>query len=128
MRCLLDTHALAWWLLDLPRLGSIARQTIAAADNDIYVSAVSAFEIATKHRLGKWREMAALVNDFDVILRKERFEYFPISVAHAFLAGRMPMTHGDPFDRILAAQCQLENLSLITIDAAFGEFGIDTIW
>jgi PIN domain nuclease of toxin-antitoxin system len=68
MRYLLDTHALAWWLLDLPRLGSGAREAIVAEESDIFVSAVSAFEIATKFRLGKWPEMAELMNDFTGIL------------------------------------------------------------
>jgi len=128
MRCLLDTHALAWWLLDLPRLGAGARKVMEAAENEIFVSAVSAFEIATKYRLGKWPDITELVTDFEAILRAERFNHLPISVAHAFFAGQMPATHKDPFDRILAAQCKLENLSLITVDAAFGAFGIDTIW
>jgi PIN domain nuclease of toxin-antitoxin system len=128
MRYLLDTHALAWWLLDLPRLGSSARAAIVAEESDIFVSAVSAFEIATKFRLGKWPEMAELVNDFTGILEKERFTHLAVSVPHAFLAGHIPAAHKDPFDRMLAGQCRLENLSLITIDAAFGEFGIDTIW
>ena len=127
MRYLLDTHALAWWLLDLPRLGAGAREAIAEAENEIFVSAVSAFEIATKYRLGKWPEIAELVKDFEEILKKERFKHLTVSVEHAFLAGHIPAAHKDPFDRILAAQCRLENLSLITIDAAFGEFGIDTI-
>ncbi len=128
MKYLLDTHALAWWLLDLPRLGPNARTAISSPENAIFVSAVSAFEIATKHRHGKWPEMEPLVADFEGVLRAERFAHLPISIPQAFLAGHMPGTHRDPFDRMLAAQCKLENLSLISVDPAFREFGIDIVW
>ncbi|WJH42322.1 type II toxin-antitoxin system VapC family toxin [Aliirhizobium terrae] len=88
-----------------------ARAAITDPENDIYVSPVSAFEIALKHRLGKWSETAQFLDTFEANLASEHFIPIPISMAHAKLAGEIPGHHRDPFDRLLAAQCRLENLS-----------------
>lgn len=128
MKYLLDTHALVWWLLDDKRLSRPARTVIANSDNEIIASAVSAFEIATKHRLGKWPEVAPLSIDFEKYAIAERFSLLPIAPSHALLAGRLPGEHKDPFDRLLAAQANIDALVLITADPAFAGFDIDRLW
>lgn len=111
MRLLLDTHALVWWWTDDKRLPAVARSAIASSDNAVLVSAASAWEIATKHRLGKWPEVAALLEGFDTSLRRSRFTSLPITHKHARLAGTLDGEHRDPFDRMLLAQARLEELA-----------------
>jgi PIN domain nuclease of toxin-antitoxin system len=128
MRFLLDTHVLAWWLFDDAKLRAGPASAIADPENEILVSAISAFEVTTKYRLGKWPEMATLVTDFEVIVMAERFSFLPIATTHALLAGRLPGEHKDPFDRLLAAQAKLESLVLISADAALDSFGVERFW
>ena len=128
MRLLLDTSALAYWVLDAAQLGLLARQVIADADNEVWVSAVSAFEIATKHRSGKWDDIAGFLKSFEQEVAINRFNALPISTAHALLAGMMPGEHRDPFDRLLAAQAELEGMRLVSHDKKFAEFGVEVIW
>lgn len=128
MRLLLDTHALVWWWTDDKRLPGAARAAIASPDNQVLVSAASAWEIATKHRLGKWPEVAALLDGFDANLRRSRFTSLPISHEHARLAGTLDGDHRDPFDRMLLAQARLENMALVSGDAAFRGFGATVLW
>lgn len=128
MRLLLDTHALVWWWTDDRRLTGPARAAIAAADNAVLVSAASAWEIATKHRLGKWPEVATLLEGFDANLRRSRFASLPISHEHARLAGSLDGEHRDPFDRMLLAQARLEKLTIVTGDSVFAQYGAAVIW
>jgi PIN domain nuclease of toxin-antitoxin system len=128
MKLLLDTHALVWWLFDDPRLGRKSRALIADRDNSVSASAVSAFEIATKHRIGKWPEVAIIARDFGALVAAENFDLLDVTPAHALLAGSMPGLHKDPFDRILAAQAKLESLTLVTADAAFQSFELELVW
>lgn len=128
MRCLLDTHALLWWFFDDPKLSVPARETIAEAENDILVSAASAWEIATKHRIGKLPEAKAVVQELSTYIRRARFTELAISVEHALLAGNLPGPHRDPFDRMLIAQARALNSPLITIDPIFHDYGVSVIW
>lgn len=96
MRCLLDTHALLWWFFDDPKLSPRARETIAKPENEILVSAASAWEISTKHRIGKLPEAGDIVSQFPAYLRKARFTAPNVSVDHALLAGSLPGPHRDP--------------------------------
>lgn len=128
MRLLLDTHALLWWLSDDPALSSVARKLIARANNTILVSAASAWEIATKFRLGKLPDAADLVADFSGYLTRERFEGLPISVEHSARAGLLPGPHQDPFDRMLIAQAQAENIPVVSNDSAFDGYSVRRLW
>jgi PIN domain nuclease of toxin-antitoxin system len=121
-RILLDTHVLLWWLIDSPKLGVTAREAIAAADNVVYVSAASIWEIAIKKSLGKLRAP----DNFDHILEQEGFEELPVSVYHAEQAGGLPAHHRDPFDRMLIAQAQAEGLLLLSQDKQISAYGIRT--
>lgn len=128
MRLLLDTHALLWWFTDDPRLSRVARDTIANEANAILVSAASAWEIATKHRLGKLNEAADAVHRFDELIAADGFEHLPITHFHSLKAGSYTIERRDPFDRMLAAQSELESLPLVTCDPALALFDIQRIW
>ncbi len=125
---LLDTHALLWWLIDSPKLSTPARNAIADQDNKVLVSSASAWEIATKYRLGKLPEAEALMDNFEHTLRRERFESLNITMTHARTSGMLPGIHRDPFDRMLIAQAQLENLILVSNEALFEQFGVRRVW
>ena len=128
MRALLDTHALLWWLSDDPALSKPARKFIAETKNTVIVSAASAWEIATKVRLGKLATAAELAADFVGIVGREGFELLPISPDHAIRAGLLPGPHRDPFDRMLIAQAQAEGVPLVTNELVFDAYGIRRIW
>ena len=124
MSLLLDTHALLWWLSDDPALKAEARQAIGQASNTIYVSAASAWEISIKKALGK----LDAPNDLHGALLANHFEALPITTGHATSAGQLPRHHDDPFDRMLIAQAQAEQLTLVTHDTIFRPYGIPVIW
>ena len=128
MRLLLDTHALLWTLDDNPKLSSAARAAIADGANEMLISSVSAFEIATKYRIGKLPEFAAIARDFPAILTK--LDHTPLSVdmVHAALAGALDHPHGDPFDRLLIAQALVERVPIVSSEKLFDAFGVERIW
>jgi PIN domain nuclease of toxin-antitoxin system len=128
VKLLLDTHAVVWWWLDDPRLTATARAAIAATGNTVCVSAASAWEIATKNRLGKWPDVERIVDEFPSLLRRSRFAPLAISVEHARLAGMLAGSHRDPFDRMLIAQSREEQAALVTADPALRDFGVPVIW
>ncbi len=128
MRALLDTHALLWWLADDPALSKSARKFIAETRNTAIVSAASAWEIATKFRLGKLASAAKLAADFVGYLEREGFELLPILPDHAIRAGLLPGPHKDPFDRMLIAQAQAEGLPIVTNETVFDAYGVRRIW
>ena len=129
MRILLDTHALIWWLTDNNRqLSEVARNAISDESNDIFVSAITAFEITTKHRLGKLAATNAFVGDVGAAIANEGFAELPLSLADAARAGALPGHHRDPFDRILIAQALTNNLTLISNESRFDSYGIQRLW
>lgn len=116
---LLDTHILLWWLFNDPKLDKTCHNIIKDPRNSIFVSSASAWEIATKHRLGKLPEAAELLQKYPQTLEQARFLELSITAAHALRAGTLPIAHRDPFDRMLIAQAELENLPILTHDPAF---------
>jgi PIN domain nuclease of toxin-antitoxin system len=128
VRVLLDTHALLWWLSDDLALSGSARRHVANTDNAIIVSAASAWEIATKVRLGKLVSAVELASDFMGYLEREGFETLSISPDHAIRAGLLPAWHKDPFDRMLIAQAQADSLPVVSNDEVFDEYGVRRIW
>jgi PIN domain nuclease of toxin-antitoxin system len=119
MNYLIDTHILLWWLFDDPTLDTECRDIIRSSDNRILVSSVSAWEIATKYRIGKLPEAKQLVEEYAQILQQAKFIELVTTSAHALRAGSIPISHRDPFDRMLMAQAELEDLPIITYDEAF---------
>jgi PIN domain nuclease of toxin-antitoxin system len=128
MRLLLDTHTLIWWLTEDSSLPASARRLIASRNHDVIVSAVSAWEIATKVRLGRLDTAADLARDFSAYLALERFESLSISIEHGIRAGSLPGAHKDPFDRMLVAQAQIENLAIVSNDVALDGYGVSRVW
>lgn len=128
MRALLDTHALVWWLQGDRRISSGARRLLGDARNEIFVSAVTAWEIATKVRIGKLQIDLPFVIDLPGEIVRLGYLSLPISLAHGHRAGRLDAAHRDPFDRMLAAQSLIEDLALVTVDPHFRQFGVTTIW
>ena len=118
-RYLIDTHILLWWIFNDPKLNQNSRRIIQNPSNKILVSSASAWEIATKHRIGKLPEAKELLEDYDGILQKARFDQLSITTAHALRAGLLPIQHRDPFDRMIMAQGELEQITVITYDPAF---------
>ncbi len=128
MRILLDTHVLLWWLFDDDTLSQPARSAIANPENEVLVSSASAWEIATKHRLGKLDEAREVVRDLPGLLRRARFQVLPIVLEHALRAGSLPDVHRDPIDRMLVAQSQLEELVLVSSDRVLKKYKVDILW
>lgn len=128
MRYLLDTHTLLWWLTNDPQLSPLAGTLIADEGNTILVSAASAWEIATKHRLGKRPVAGEAIQRFNELIEADGFEHLQMTYLHALRAGTYPPDHRDPFDRMLAAQSALESAPLISRDPAFAFFGTQVVW
>jgi len=128
MKLLLDTHALLWWLVDDARLSARVRGVIADEHNEVLVSAASAWEIATKHRLGKLPLAGNLMPSYVSLIGEEGFQHLPVTPAHALRAGSYAVNHADPFDRMLAAQAEMDGMSLVTVDPAFAAFPVNIFW
>ena len=128
MRLLLDTHALLWWLDGDRSLTRRARTAIADEENVICVSAASAWEITTKFRLGKLPGAGAVAADVVGSVASQGFSPLDITLLHAQRAGRLPGAHRDPFDRMLIAQAQLDDLVLVSNEAVFDAYGVSRLW
>ncbi len=128
MKALLDTHALIWWFTSNPQLSDEVRRVIADPSNDILVSAATAWEIATKFRIGKLAITETFAPTFPDFLQRYHFRPLAITVRHAHRAGLLEGDHKDPFDRMLAAQALSEAIPLISCDPVFDTFGVRVIW
>ena len=128
MRLLVDTHALIWWMTADSRLSDSARKLIAHKSHTVLVSAASAWEIATKVRLGKLSIAAGFADDFEGDLAREGFETLAVSVEHGLRAGLLPGPHRDPFDRMLIAQAQAGHLAIVSNDRVFDRYGVRRLW
>jgi PIN domain nuclease of toxin-antitoxin system len=128
VRYLLDTHALLWFVSGDPAMSERARALVASEKHTILASAASAWEIATKHRLGKLPEAQLLATNFADAVTGLGFDVLPISAEAAQVAGGWRVPHRDPFDRMLAAQSRLEAAPIITDDDGFAVFGVETVW
>jgi PIN domain nuclease of toxin-antitoxin system len=126
MTVLLDSHTFFWWVTDNPRL---SRRAHAAIENGaVHVSAVVAWEISAKVRTGKWPDASLLWERFFDVMERDNFSPLPLTLEHAHWAGSLEWSHRDPFDRMLAAQAQIEKLALVTADPVFRGFAVETIW
>ncbi|CAK0770315.1 Type II toxin-antitoxin system VapC family toxin [Gammaproteobacteria bacterium] len=128
MNLLLDTHALLWWFTNDPRLSSKVRNYLLDENNPVFVSAASAWEIATKQRIGKLNGLPEVAKRFAELVAADGFIHLPVTYPHVLLAGSYAQAHRDPFDRMLAAQSYLEGLTLATCDPAFAAFECHTVW
>ena len=128
MRLLLDTHALIWWLTDSRRLNRMVRRAIYDPANEKLISAASAWEIATKHRLGKLPEAETVVPDLPGTIADQGFSELPITVDDAMRAGQLAGHHTDPFDRMLIAQALARNIPLVSNEQVFDRYGVRRLW
>jgi PIN domain nuclease of toxin-antitoxin system len=124
VRFLLDTHALLWWLSDHKSLTTKAAAAVKDGRNTIFVSAATAWEISIKRALGKLKAPDGL----EETLEFNRFHQLPISIRHGLVAGNLPRYHDDPFDRMLIAQAQTEQLTIITHDVRMEQYGVSILW
>jgi len=126
---LLDTVAFIFWHADSPRLSVSARRALLEAPQRvIYVSAASAFEIATKVRLGKLTVPPAILNDFAYVVEADGFRLLDIDAASAIRAGQLASLHRDPFDRLIGAQALALEGAVVTNDEAFADLGVEVFW
>ena len=123
MRLLLDTHVFLWWRADDRRLGSTARAAIAEADV-VFVSAATAWEAGIKAALGRLR----FPDTIEAGVEDSGFEKLSITLAHAERAARLPKHHADPFDRMLVAQAEIEDLTIVTNDRALAAYASEIVW
>ena len=125
MKLLLDSHTYLWWLEDHPKLSPAARAALADPANVVLVSAASIWEIEIKRAIGRLD-----AGDADLVseIAANRFMELPVQARHAAAAARLPNHHGDPFDRLLIAQAQLEGLICVTRGRAFQDYGTATLW
>jgi PIN domain nuclease of toxin-antitoxin system len=128
VQLLLDTRALIWWLIGDPALSAAARAGIADSDNAVFISAASAWEIATKFRIGKLPQGAALIAKLPETLVSQGFTGLAITLEHGRAAGSLPGPHRDPFDRMLIAQAMLADLVLVSNEAVFDRYGVRRLW
>ncbi len=128
MKILLDTHALLWWALDAPELGHAARRLIRDPHSQVFVSAATGWEIATKVRLGKLPSAEALVPRLVGYLTDQAFTPLPVTLEHGLRAGSFRHEHRDPFDRMLIAQSLIEGMILASNETSFDALGVTRIW
>jgi PIN domain nuclease of toxin-antitoxin system len=128
VRVLLDTHALLWWAINDPALSRKARTVLANLESEVFVSAASAWEVATKVRLGKLPGAEHFAAEFAVRIGRLGFRQLPIQVEHGQRAGLLPGAHKDPFDRMLIAQAQAENMPIVSNEKVFDKYHVRRIW
>jgi PIN domain nuclease of toxin-antitoxin system len=124
----LDTHVFIWRAIDPDRISAAANDAIDDPSNEVWISSASAWEIATKHRIGKLEQGAAIIGSFAQQVRMLRATELAVTIEHGLVAGGFDVTHRDPFDRMLAAQALVEGAVLVTSDRALTAFPITTIW
>ena len=125
---LLDSHALLWWWFDPDRLSTAVRELLINPSTPVLVSAASVWELSLKHHQGRLPELSGAITDLPGLLQADGFEALPISLAHGLRAGGYSQPHRDPFDRMLAAQSELDRLVLLTADPQLSTFPCRTLW
>jgi PIN domain nuclease of toxin-antitoxin system len=128
MRFLLDTHVMLWLAFEDSKIPSRVRKKILTPASEAIVSAASAWEIATKYRLGRLDFARKLVENFTLRTTAAGYTLLAVSVEHALRAGQLPGDHKDPFDRMLAAQAIHENIPIISNDPCFDRFAVRREW
>lgn len=125
MNYLLDTHAFIWWLEDSKKLSEPARNIISDADNRIFISHASQWEIAIKVAIDR---LVFPVERLDAIVEENGLELLTLTTQHIMQTTKLPMHHRDPFDRLLIAQAQLDSLILLSKDQWFDRYDVKLAW
>lgn len=123
---LLDTHTLIWWATGARELSRKMRRLLESDETTFFVSAATAWEIATKVRLGKLKWDTP--DSVEAYCSGQGFDRLAVTFAHGERAGSWPQEHGDPFDRMLAAQSAIEQMPIATNDPKIKVFGVETLW
>lgn len=122
MSLLLDTHVVLWWLTDDPTLAAEIKERL-DHEPDVYVSPATIWEVAIKQSIGKLHKPA----DLPERIRDSGFRHLDITAEHGVVAGRLPLIHRDPFDRMLVAQAKVEHLTVVTRDAEIPKYDVETL-
>lgn len=128
MRLLLDTHALLWWWKNAPELAAGARLAMADPANEVFVSAASGWEVATKVRKGQLPAFRDVLAAFAGDVVRDGFSHLDVTARHGVHGGSLPGAHKDPFYRLIAAQALLEDLVVVTRDHEIAAFGREVLW
>ncbi|HEX8486132.1 type II toxin-antitoxin system VapC family toxin [Sphingomonas sp.] len=123
----MDTVALIRWWSGAATLGSVARVAIEEGEA-VHVSAVSVWEIANKIRIGKLADLPEFARRFPAMMRQDDFRFMDLNAEHAMRAGYLPGLHRDPFDRLIAGQALVENMTVLTNDPEIAKFGCKVLW
>jgi PIN domain nuclease of toxin-antitoxin system len=126
MNLLLDSHVFIWWIEDA--LPSAIRSACMDADNRLFISAISAWELQIKQDLGKLKLSLSVQALFDRQLSGNGLELLPIKLEHIWALADLPRLHGDPFDRLLIAQARHEGLTLVSADAVMRDYPVEVLW
>jgi PIN domain nuclease of toxin-antitoxin system len=127
MNILLDTHALLWWLRDSRRLGKQARAWIRSDETLVWISAAAIWEISIKAALGRLTVAASFEEQLRAEMERSGFRSLPVSFEHALSVRNLPPLHADPIDRMLIAQAQCEDLTLMTADSAIAAYQVRVV-
>jgi len=128
MKLLLDTHTFLWMITDDTQLTKRAKKDFLDSDNDIYLSMASIWELAIKTSIGKLQVAEPLEKLITLEIKGNGIYLLHIEYKHVMIVAGLPFHHRDPFDRLLAAQCQAENLPILSSDTNFDKYGIKRIW
>lgn len=128
MKTLLDTHVFLWWIMADPKLPPYVGKVISDADNELFFSAASCWEIAIKAQLGRLKLPSSPGIFISEQLAMNAIQVLPIQAHHALHTFNLPHHHRDPFDRMIIAQAQLEEISVLTSDPLFAKYKVKTIW
>ena len=127
MRLLLDTHTFLWAISDDPRLGAHSRDLITTAASGVLLSHVSIWEIAIKHALTR-SDMPLSAAQAIQWAEDCGFDLLPLELPHLLTLEQLPLHHRDPFDRMLAAQAELDRLVVLSVDPQLSNFPCQTLW
>jgi PIN domain nuclease of toxin-antitoxin system len=125
---LLDSHVLLWWWIDPEQLSAAVWELLLDPATPVLVSAATVWELSLKHHQGKLPQLEQAIGDLPGLLLSDGFEALPIALAHGLRAGAYSQPHRDPFDRMLAAQAELERLVLLTADPQLSTFPCQVLW
>jgi len=128
MRVLLDTHVFLWWIADDPQISRTAHDVIQNGSNDLFLSATSAWEMAIKAQIGRLKLPKRPEVFVPEQLARNAITHLPIQLGHALRVASLPPIHDDPFDRLLVAQSQMEEVPILTADPEIARYPIDIIW
>jgi PIN domain nuclease of toxin-antitoxin system len=128
MKVLLDTHAFLWWITDDPKLSLRVRGIISDGENEVFISAATGWEIAIKAQIGRLKLPDEPRRFILEQLKINSMKSLPIEMRHALHISTLPIHHQDPFDRILIAQAQMEELPVLSADPQFGKYEVTIIW